>query len=78
MKMSVYTKSFQETNYVTVENHQPIVFFSNLQCTKCCFANADVTAPFLKCVAGQWSNDITANIHCDVTMGRWHCLGNHI
>ncbi len=23
-------------------------------------------------------NDITVNTHCDVTMGRWHCLGNHM
>ncbi len=27
---------------------------------------------------GQWFNDIIVNIHCDVTMGRWCCLGNHI
>ncbi len=26
----------------------------------------------------QWSNDVTVNTHCDVTMGRWRCLGNHI
>ncbi len=25
--MSVYTKHIQETNYVTVENHQPVVLF---------------------------------------------------
>ncbi len=25
--MSVYTKSIQERNYVTVENHQPAVLF---------------------------------------------------
>ncbi len=41
---------------------------SNLQHTKC-FASADVTAPFMKCDEGQWSNDITPT-HCDVTMGR--------
>ncbi len=41
------------------------------------FASADVTAPFMKC-DGEWSNDITVNTHCDVTMGRWCCLGNHI
>ncbi len=70
--MSVYIKSIPETYYVTVEIHQPIVLF------KCCFASADVTVPFLKCVGGQWSKDITVNIHCDVTMCRWHCLGNHI
>ncbi len=45
-------------------------FCSNLQCTKCCFASADVTAPFIKCDEGQWSNDVTVNTHCDVTMGR--------
>ncbi len=53
-------------------------FCSNLQLTKCCFASADVTAPFMKCDEGQWSNDVTVNTHCDVTMGRWCCLGNHI
>ncbi len=26
----------------------------------------------------QWCNDVTVNTHCDVTMGRWCCLGNHI
>ncbi len=45
-------------------------FRSNLQSTKCCFASADVTAPFMKCDEGQWSNDVTVNTHCDVTMGR--------
>ncbi len=25
--MSVYTKNIQETNYVTVENHEPAVLF---------------------------------------------------
>ncbi len=29
--MSVYTKSIQETNYVTVENHQPTTQICNLQ-----------------------------------------------
>ncbi len=56
----------------------PIWFCSNLQCTNCCFASADVTAPFIKCDEIQWSNYITVNTHCDVTMGRWRCLGNHI
>ncbi len=45
-------------------------FCSTLQCTQCCFASTDVTAPFMKCDEGQWSNDVTANTHCDVTMGR--------
>ncbi len=45
-------------------------FCSNLQCTKCCFASADVTATFMKCDEGQWSNDITVNNHRDVTMRR--------
>ncbi len=27
MKMSFYTKCIQETNYVTVENLQPVVLF---------------------------------------------------
>ncbi len=63
--MSVYTKCIQETNYITVENHQPAALFK-LQCTKCCFAIADVTAPFMKCDEGQWSNDVTVNTHCDV------------
>ncbi len=67
--MSVYIKSIQETNYVTVENHQPVVC-SNLQRTKYCFASAGVTAPFMKCDEGQWCNDVTVNTHCDVTMGR--------
>ncbi len=49
-----------------------------MQRTKCCFTSANVTVPFLKCVAGQWSNEVTVNIHSDVTMGRWCCLGNHI
>ncbi len=53
-------------------------FCSNLQCTKCCFASADVTAPFMKCDEGQLSNDVTVNTHCDVTMGKWRFLGNHI
>ncbi len=66
-------KSIQETNYVT-----NLWFCSNLQCTNCCFASADVTAPFMKCDERQWSNDVTVNIHCDVTMGRWRCLANHI
>ncbi len=67
--MSVYTKSIQETNYVTVENHQPVVLFK-FASTKFCFASADVTAPFMKCNERQCSNDITVNTHCDVTMGR--------
>ncbi len=66
--MSVYTKSFQETNYVTVENRQPAVLFKfamyEMLFCKC------VTAPFLKCDEGQWSNDVTVNTHCDITMGR--------
>ncbi len=66
--MSVYIKLIQETNYVTVENH--MWFCSNLQCTKCCFASADVTAPFMKCDAGQLVNAVTVNTHCDVTMGK--------
>ncbi len=45
-------------------------FCSNLQHTQCSFASADVTAPFMKCDEGQWSNDVTVNTHCDVTMGR--------
>ncbi len=53
-------------------------FCSNLQRTKCCFASTDVTAPFMKCDRGQWCNEVTVNTHCDVTMGRWRCLGNHI
>ncbi len=53
-------------------------FCSNLQRTKCCFASADVTAPFMKCDEGQWSNDVTVNTHCDGTMGRGRGLGNHI
>ncbi len=39
-------------------------FCSNLQRTKCCFASADVTTPFMKCDEGQWSNDVTENTHC--------------
>ncbi len=49
-----------------------------MQHTKCCFASADVTVQFMKCDEGQWSNDVTVNTHCDVTMGWGHCLGNHI
>ncbi len=68
MKMSVYTKHIQETNYVTIENHQPAVLFKFAM--YCCFASADVIAPFMKCDERQWSNDVTLNTHCDVTMGR--------
>ncbi len=32
----------------------------------------------MKCDEGQWSNDVTVNTHCDVTMDRWCCLGKHI
>ncbi len=53
-------------------------FCSNLRSTKCCFASADVTVPFMKCDEGKWSNDIAVNTHCDVTVGRWCCLVNHI
>ncbi len=73
--MSVYIKRIQERNYVTDKNHQPIVLF---KCAKCCLASGYVTVPFLKYVTGQWSNDIIVNIHCDVTVSRWCCLGNHI
>ncbi len=52
-------------------------FCSNLQGTKYSITSADVTAPFMKCDEGQWSNDVTENTHCDVTMGS-RCLGNHI
>ncbi len=45
-------------------------FCSNLQRTKCCFASADVTVTYMKCDEGLWSNDVTVNTHCDVTMGR--------
>ncbi len=45
-------------------------FCSNSQRTKCCFASADVTAPFMKYDEGQLSNDVTVNNHCDFTMGR--------
>ncbi len=55
-----------------------VQIYKIMQRTKCCFASADVTAPFMKYDEGQWSNDVTVNTHCDVTMGRWHCLGNHI
>ncbi len=34
--------------------------------------------PLMKYDEGQWSNDVTVNTHCDVTMGWWRCLGNHI
>ncbi len=66
--MSVYTKHIQEINYVTVENHQPAVLFKFA--TYKMFASANVTAPFMKCDDGKWSNDITVNTHCDVTTGR--------
>ncbi len=45
-------------------------FCSNLQCASCCFASADVTATFMKCDEGQWSNDVRVDTHCNVTMGR--------
>ncbi len=32
----------------------------------------------MKCDERQWSNGVTVNTNCDVTMGRWRCLGNHI
>ncbi len=36
----------------------------------------DMTGPFIKCIMWQWGNNITVNTHCDITMGRLHCLGN--
>ncbi len=70
MKMSVYTKSIQETNYVTVENRQPAVLF-NFAMYKLllCKYRCDCP-PFMKCDERQWSNDVTVNTHSDVTMGR--------
>ncbi len=53
-------------------------FCWTLQHTNYCFASADVTAPFMKCDEGQWSNDIIVNTDCDVTRCGWHCLDNHI
>ncbi len=67
--MSVYTKVFKK-QIISLLKITNLLFCSNLQCTKCSFANADVTAPFKKCDEGQWSNDVTVNSHCDVTMGR--------
>ncbi len=67
--MSVYTKSFQEINYVTVENHQPAVLFK-FATYKMLFCKCRCDCPFMKCDEGQWSNDVTVNTHCDVTMGR--------
>ncbi len=62
-----YTKIIQEKNYVTVENHQPVVLFK-FAMYKMLFFKCRC-ALFMKCDEGQLSNDITVNTHCDVTMG---------
>ncbi len=66
--MSVYTKVFKK-QIMSLLKITNLLFCSNLQRTKCCFASADGIVPFMKCDEGQWSNDITVNTHCDVTVG---------
>ncbi len=75
--MSVYTKWIQKRNYLTVENHLAVVLFK-FSTYKMLFCKCRCDFPFMKCDEGQWSNDVTVNTHCNITMGRWHCLGNHI
>ncbi len=61
-------KMFSRNKFMSLLKITNLRFCSNLQCTKCCFASADVTAPSIKCDEGQWSNDVTV---MPIVMSQW-------
>ncbi len=65
--MSVYTKSIQETNYATVENHQPAVLFKfamykllfyKCRCDFSIHDNGLIMSQETPIVMSQWVGDV--------------------